>query len=195
MFWREIISESIFEISESFKSLHAICESGFSSFTIDGRRGVRGFLEKKFPEIPIQFCQFHQQQIIRRYNSRRPKTDCGRDLNRLSAKITTIRFELEFRIKLEVFKTLHHEFFYVKNVRFHFLHKKIRSSVRSLNQNLPFLFTCRNYPSLKIPNTTNSCDGSFVHFKEKVALHHGLKWHKKVKMIHFFLAQNSDSIS
>lgn len=195
IYWREIYSETIASINYALQGLESICEGGFLSFTIDGRRGARQLLEKKYPQVPIQFCQFHQKMIIRRYNSDNPKTDCGKALKDLVNQITWIKFEEEFAIKLKVIQILHKHFLLERNENNKFRHHKIRSAFRSLNTNLPWLFSCKKHPHLNIPNTTNSCDGYFSHLKAKIAIHHGLKWHKKLSMIHFFLAQDSDSIS
>ena len=38
-----------------------------------------------------------------------------------------------------------------------------------------------------IPNTTNSCDGSFAHWKQKVKIHRGLRKDRRNKMINYLL--------
>lgn len=49
--------------------------------------------------------------------------------------------------------------------------------------NLPWLFTFEHYPHLRLPNTTNSLEGSFTHIKKKIALHSGLRIDRKQKLI------------
>lgn len=39
------------------------------SIICDGRKGLFGL----FPEIPVQMCQYHQQQIVIRYLTHKPK--------------------------------------------------------------------------------------------------------------------------
>ena len=41
---------------------------------------------------------------------------------------------------------------------------------------------------LKIPKTTNSCDGSFAHWKGKIKLHRGLRRDRRNRMIETILA-------
>ena len=53
-------------------------------------------------------------------------------------------------------------------------HRQLRSAFRSLHTNMPYLFTYKNHPYLKIPNTTNSSDGSFAHWKQKLKIHRSL---------------------
>ena len=70
LLWEEIVSETVQVYSSFLDSLEA-AEYTFSGFVIDGRRGVRKLLERRFPQIPIQFCQFHQIQIVKRYIPRK----------------------------------------------------------------------------------------------------------------------------
>ena len=58
--------------------------------------------------------------------------------------------------------------------RWHFTHKRLRSAYKSLNSNVPYLFTYLQYPHLHIPNTTNSLEGFFNVFKSKIYVHRGL---------------------
>jgi len=66
----------------------------FKSITLDGKRGIMKLFSERYPGIPIQFCQFHQKQIIRRYITSQPKTLCGQKIQllmktlRSRAKIT-----------------------------------------------------------------------------------------------------------
>lgn len=63
--WRFIASETVAEISTGIDEL---AKQGyrFESVTLDGRRGVIKLFEQRYPGLPIQLCQFHQAQIIRR---------------------------------------------------------------------------------------------------------------------------------
>jgi hypothetical protein len=61
-----------------------------------------------------------------------------------------------------------------RNENGQFMHRKVRSAIRSLTTNEPLLFTYKDFPELKIPNTTNSCEGTFSQLKKKVDAHPGL---------------------
>jgi len=74
-----------------------------------------------------------------------------------------------------------------RNEKGQFKHRAIRSAIRSLTTNLPYLFTTKKHPELKIPNTTNSCDGSFGQWKYRVELHRGLKKYRRNKLIIYLL--------
>ena len=63
--------------------------------------------------------------------------------------------------------------------KWHYTHKRLLKCLFFFKNNLPWLFTFQDFPELHIPNTTNSCDGSFAHWKSKVKLHRGLSKKKK----------------
>jgi hypothetical protein len=55
----------------------------FKSITVDGRRGFIKYLKTRYPNTPLQYCQFHQKQTVKRYITNRPKTPCGAELKEL----------------------------------------------------------------------------------------------------------------
>ncbi len=160
----------------------------FSSFTIDGRRGVVQLLESLFPGTPIQLCLYHQKAIVRRYTTTKPKTPCGKAIRALMAQMTTLA-EPEFLARLHAIRHTYRDFLRERNEHNQFRHRRLRSALRSLTSNMPYLYTWKRYGELTIPNTTNSCDGSFAHWKSKVKLHRGLRKDRKAKMIDALLAQ------
>jgi hypothetical protein len=185
VYWRAISSETIAVIDESLSRLDRVGYK-FKSFTIDGRRGVIKLLEERYPNIPIQLCHFHQAQIIRRYTTNQPKTICGQELKQLMYGITKFSQE-EFETAFFELQNKYREFLKERNENNQFVHRRLRSAFRSLKTNLPYLFTCKKHPELNIPNTTNSCDGSFAHWKQKLKIHRGLKKHRRNKMVNFLL--------
>jgi len=93
----------------------------------------------------------------------------------------------EFEYAFLMLQRKYQEFLKERNENRQFVHRKLRSAFRSLKTNLPYLFTCKNHPELNIPNTTNSCDGSFAHWKQKLKIHRGLKKHRRDKMASFLM--------
>lgn len=186
LYWRFIQSETLHDIETS---LHHLVTQGyrFKSFTIDGRKGVIQLLERLFPTVPIQLCHFHQSQTIRRYTTNKPKTACGKALKVLISQITKLD-ELSFTHQLEQLHTQYRDFLLEKNENGQYIHRKLRSAFRSVKSNLPYLFTYKKYPDLTIPNTTNSCDGSFAHWKQKLKIHRGLRKDRRNKMINYLLS-------
>jgi hypothetical protein len=79
------------------------------------------------------------------------------------------------------------EFLKERNENGQFKHRMLRRAFGSLKRNMPYLFTYKAFESLKIPNTTNSCDGHFNHFKRRVGRHCGLKKKRRIKLIEFII--------
>ncbi len=89
IYWKQIDSEKLVYLAKCFDSLDE-CKFKFKSFTLDGKRGFIRFLENRYPGVPIQLCQFHQKAIIRRYNTKNPRTTCGQELNFLMKIFTKV---------------------------------------------------------------------------------------------------------
>jgi hypothetical protein len=185
IYWKEINGEKLEYLNQCLDDLIFLSYQ-FKSFTIDGRRGVINLLKRKFPNVPIQLCQFHQIAIVRRYTTNNPKTDCGKELKELM-KTLTISTREKFENNLIKIVKKYENFLKERNENNQFKHRRLRSAFRSLKTNLPYLFTCLDYPKLQIPNTTNSCDGSFAHWKQKVKIHRGLSKERRTKMINYLL--------
>lgn len=52
----------------------------------DGRKG----LSQAFNDIPVQMCQFHQVQIITKYLTKRPKSECAIELRKLALQLSRL---------------------------------------------------------------------------------------------------------
>ena len=153
----------------------------------DGRKG----LIQSFPEIPVQMCQFHQSAIIRRYLTKKPKLQAGRDLmdvlemmkhtdkESFTGALSAWFMDWEAFLKERTINNETGKSFYT--------HKRLRSAYRSLKSNLKWLFTWYDYIELKIPNTTNAIDGHFADLKNKLRNHNGLSLSRKIKFIDEFL--------
>jgi len=157
--------------------------------TIDGKPGII----EAFWDVPVQMCHFHQLAIMTRYLTTRPKTLAGQTLRHIALLIPKSNlYDMEFLLKawLDEYgeflkeKTYNHD-----TKRSHYTHKRLRSAHRSITKNLPILYTYQKYPELKIPNTTNSLDGSFAHLKDMLRIHRGMKKDRKLKMINEILAK------
>jgi len=190
LIWKEIETEKVEYYEELILTLQ-FAGVLFSAFVIDGKRGVLHMLIKKFPNIPIQYCQFHQLQIITHYLSRKPKLETGKELRRLNLALTKTDRET-FIKKLKQWHEEWEDFLIEKTInpitkRTHYTHKRLRSAHRSLKTNLPYLFTYLDYPELNIPNTTNSCDRSFAHWKGRLGVHKGLSKERRSKMMNYLL--------
>ena len=148
----------------------------------DGRKGLLNLI----PKIPIQMCQFHQTAIIRRYLTKNPKTEAGKELKefvKLLCKTDKESFSgglIDWYNRWESFlkeKSLNH-----KTNKTQYTHRRLRSAYHSLKNNMPWLFTWYDNIELKMPNTTNAIDGHFANLKNKLRNHNGLSIDHKKKI-------------
>lgn len=163
----------------------------FLSVTMDGLPG----LANVFNGIPIQFCHFHQTQIVRRYVTENPKLIQGHELLDL-VKVLTFTEEYVFAHRLQLYISRHRNFLNQKTTdpltgNSFFTHPRLRSAIFSLTRNLSNLFTFQRFPNLKIPTTTNCLESHFSHIKDIVRIHRGLSISMKQKMIHYILLNSS----
>jgi hypothetical protein len=185
--WQEIENERLQDMEAGLLHLRAQAWT-FSSVTIDGRKGAISLVNRLFPDTPVQLCIFHQKAIIRRYLTGHPKTLCGKELRALVAFLGFLSEEI-FMGCLDDLRDRYADFLKERNELGQFKHRRLRSALRSLRSNAPFLFTHQRFPDRGIPTTTNSCDGSFAHWKNKVKIHRGLKKQRRAKMIKFLLSK------
>lgn len=156
--------------------------------TVDGRRG----LFTVFDAYPVQMCLFHQLMIIKRYLTKSPKLQPSKELKAITKRLTTTT-QTRFTNKFQNW--------YVNNINFinektineetgkeEFTHRRLVQAFRSINKNLPYLFTYKNNPDLMIPSTTNSLDGGvFSNLKKLMSLHQGITKSLKTKLIDDYL--------
>ena len=182
LYWKEIAVENL---SAYWQGRTFLEKRGFTiqAAVTDGKRCARAV----FSDIPTQMCNFHQILIINRYLTKRPKLEAGKELRRITLSLTNSNEEKFSELLSDWFEKWE-EFLKEKTInpetgKWFYTHKKLRSAYRSLKTNLPYLFTYQKYPKLNIPNTTNSLDGSFSHFKSLLRIHRGLKRARKYKII------------
>ena len=123
---------------------------------------------------------------MQRYLIGHLKTDCAKAIRGLMVDMLRIS-EVEFLTCLHAIKRQHREFLKERTESGQFKYRTLRAALRSLTANSLYLYTWKRNPDLRIPNTTNSCDGSFAHWKARVKLHRGLRKDRRAKMIHFLL--------
>jgi transposase-like protein len=135
-----------------------------------------------FPSVPIQLCQFHLVKNVSKYTTKRPKTECGKELRELILELK-ISSEESFTNKYIKLKEKYKDFLSERNESGKFTHKRLRSAFNSIRTQLSYLFTFEKFPALKIEKTTNSCDGYFSHLKGKVNIHRGITTRRKIQLI------------
>jgi len=173
------------ETKEAYAGLRAFIEAkGFTltAVVLDGRTGI----PRVFGDIPVQICQFHQLQIVRRKLTLRPETRAGQELLSLVFSLAKSNEET-FSRGIETWFQNHASFINEKTYvlgtrRWRYTHRRMRSAYLSLKRNLSLLFTYQNYPALEIPNTTNSLDGYWSRLKNLLSAHRGKSRERMRKM-------------
>ena len=180
---QEISSETTFAYQEARSDLYS---RGFSFCAVvsDGRFVAVPWL---FPDIPVQMCHFHQQQIVIRYLTLNPKLEAGIELLDL-IRILPTTDEASFTDAFKLWCATWHTFLQEKTVdletgRWHWTHKRLRQARDSVVAHLPYLFTFQRFPDLNIPNTTNSLDGVFRKAKTAIGVHAGLTHARQIKLV------------
>lgn len=154
----------------------------------DGKSGLVQALSGRYL---IQLCIFHQCKTVRRYITKYPRLEAGKELLfimyqlKIADRKTFTTLVSNWHTKWKIFLAEKTE--NPISGRKDFIHKRLRAAYRSLQKNFHYLFTYRDYPELKIPSTTNSLDGTFSHLKQKVHIHRGLNTETKKKAIEAIL--------
>jgi len=194
LIWKYIESETI---KDYMYLTNELKDKGFSvrGIVIDGKRG----LFKAFDAFPVQMCHFHQKMIVQRYITRHPKLEASKDLKKIVSRLTSTT-EIRFINSLDNWYVQHEAFLNEKSInpttgKEYFTHRKLVAAYRSLRRNLPYLFTYKNYPELKIPNTTNSLDGGvFSQLKKLTKIHQGITKSLKSKLIDDYLVSYNEKL-
>lgn len=190
LWWKFVGEEKLRYYTQGFNHL---TNKGYtiSSVTCDGFRG----LINVFDGYPVQFCHFHQKQIMRRYVTKNPRLVAGIDLKEVVEMLGEVS-SCEFAEYLLAYINHYKKFLNEKTTdpttdKKTYTHQRLRSAIRSLQTNLPYLFTYEKYPNLNIPTTTNSLESHFSHIKDVVRIHRGLKRKTKEKVIESIMLNSS----
>ena len=189
LWWKEVTEETPAIYAEG---LWTLTQRGWdiTGAVIDGKRGMA----KVFGDMPVQICQFHQVKTVTKYLTRKPKTRAGWELRAIALQIarsdekTFILLLSEWHERWKDFLSERTPCSCCKPNRWPYTHRKLRAAYRSLNTNLPFLFTYQKYPNLHLPNTTNTLDGMFSQIKNRLAVHRGAKQEFRYKIIQKILS-------
>ncbi|WP_404811657.1 hypothetical protein ACIRNY_07215 [Capnocytophaga canimorsus] len=135
--------------------------------------------------------KIHQSAIIRRYLTKKPKLQAAKELMKV-VDLMIITDKESFEGALSLWFEKWEDFLNERTInpltnKSFYTHKKLRSAYRSLENNLPWLFTWYDNYELAIPNTTNAIDGHFADLKNKLRNHNGLSLKRKMRFIDEFL--------
>jgi hypothetical protein len=182
LYWKEIATESKAVYREARECLE---KQGFAiqAVVLDIKPGTR----EVFADLIVQACQFHEQQIVTRYLTTRPKMEAGQELKTISSLLNTLDEE-SFTGLLEEWHERWADFLKEKTYaedgeHWRYTHQRLRAAYRSLHTNLPYLFSYLRYPGLGIPHTNNSLEGTNSRLKQLINNHHGLRKWRRYKLI------------
>jgi hypothetical protein len=155
---------------------------------IDGKQS----LFRTFSEYRVQMCQFHMQQIVRRYLTLSPRMLASRELKELVGRLhkaDEADFKRDYQEWKEKWKdTIGHKSLH-KDGKMHYTHQRLRAAMNSLNFYLPYLFTYQREDCKGMPNTNNKIEGTFTDLKKNLNNHSGLTIENRKRFISgFFLA-------
>ena len=155
---------------------------------IDGKQS----LFRTFSEYRVQMCQFHMQQIVRRYLTLSPRMLASRELKELVGRLhkaDEADFKRDYQEWKEKWKdTIGHKSLH-KDGKMHYTHQRLRAAMNSLNFYLPYLFTYQREDCKGMPNTNNKIEGTFTDLKKNLNNHSGLTQENRKRFISgFFLA-------
>ncbi len=93
LIWKEVKNEKLSDYKQMYFQL---IRDGFviQSVVIDGKKGLREFLEKE--NVIIQYCHFHQLKTILNYITRKPRLQASKHLKLIIEFLTEIN-EKEFK--------------------------------------------------------------------------------------------------
>lgn len=176
-------------------AIAAIVTAGYTikGIIIDGKIE----LFTAFADYPIQMCQFHMIQIVKRYLTKNPKMNASKELM-LLCRYMIKSCEVDFVRDYEAWKKRWHDFLNKrtthKDGKTYYLHRRVRTLVHSIDFYLPYLFTFQKPECVGMPNTNNKIEGTFTDLKKNLNNHSGLTIdHRRQFIIAYFLKRKKVS--
>ena len=180
-------------IADYLEGVEWLERNGFKIYgiVIDGMRGLALALRR----YPVQLCQFHQIQIVRRYLTQEPDLEASRELLYLVKSIA----DMDKESFIGAFNEWHERYGDVLDERVHdkrlkgtppYMRPRLRSAYLSLKRNMPLLWTFYDYKDRYIPNTNNALEGTFSDIKTKLRVHSGIKKEMRKKIIEEYISRH-----
>ena len=168
--------------------LRSIEDSGtrIKAVVCDGHIG----LLQAITSCPVQMCQFHQLQIVRRLLTGNPHLPAGIELLTLTRNMFYMgkeEFISSFEKWCEKWKEFLDERTLLLSGRTIYTHRRLRTARRSIRTHLKWLYTYEENPQLEIPNTTNRLEGFNAQLKRALRNHNGMNETNKKKFIDSFM--------
>jgi hypothetical protein len=190
--YRHTDREKYKEIKEDLDNLKALGVR-ITSVTCDGHKAILKAVRKVFPGTLIQRCLVHLKRQANLYLSAKPKLPQAKSLLPITQQITRIKTQEARTLWLYEFYRWHEQNKAFVNERtrnletgrFWYTHKNLRATCSLLITALPDMFHYLDDPL--IPTTTNRLENYFMHLKDKLTLHRGLRFEAKRNFIKWYL--------
>lgn len=155
------------------------------SVTIDGKIGIK----QVFTAYPTQICQWHFQANLLRKTTLHPRTQLGQNLKYIATHFINQRWsKQQLQSAYEALNKNYTDFLNERNYNNQYVHRSLRSAMRTIKTNINHIFNFQDYPQLNIPNTTNHLDGGInPKIKKLVYDHRGLSKPRRNKLIKVLL--------
>src|SRR3989344_4369035 len=187
LWWKFVDQEKISYYLEGKMFLEDIGYT-IKSVTSDGFLG----LARVFTGIPFQICQFHTKKMCIRHLTSNPKTEQGQVLLALVKTIPVTNY-ITFKTRLQKYIIHYNDILSEKTYHpsgdWSYTYDNIKSALHTLSKYIDYLFTYEG--DLKIPKTTNTCEGYFSHVKDIVRIHRGMHRSLKEKVIDRIMLNSS----
>lgn len=181
----------------------------------DGGPGMHAALKTCWPNTQVQRCLVHLQRNIRKYVTKRSKTEAGRGLWGLALKLTKVRNASDAQAWTGVFLAWEAQFLHLTKERTYrkdtdeipswakpgqkwwYTHQKLRSAhqvfTRVIKSGHLFTFLEPALKTLRIPSTTNGIEGGVNAQMRLLLLHHrGMIEEHQRRAIEWWLYMHSE---
>jgi transposase-like protein len=180
------------EIAEDLRNLLSM-GLRIESITCDGHKAILKAIRKVCPEITLQRCLFHLQNMCGIWLSPRPKSPAGQDLKKIVGVLHRINNQGDklywnrmFVRWYKLYKPYIEEMsINPKTGRRWHKHKLLFRSFSVLRRAQPNMFHYLNNPM--IPKTTNGLESFFGHLKDNLSIHRGLTLKHRNNFIKWYL--------
>lgn len=180
------------EIAEDLANLLQL-GIGIESITCDGHKAILKAVRTVCPNVPLQRCIFHIQNMCRIWLTRYPKTEVGKDLMKLINILHKVENQNDKQFWIIEYKKWYFKHRqYIEEMSFNphsgrrwHKHKLIFRCYSVIKRALPNMF---NYlENRNIPKTTNGLESFFGHLKDTLSIHRGLTMEHKNNFIKWYL--------
>jgi len=139
-----------------------------------------------FGDIPTQMCIVHQQHLITRYLTKKPRLEPNIELREIAMDLWK-RTEKTITEWLDNWHTRNINRLYERNINKKCIHTRTIKAYKSLKRNMTYLYTFEKNPELWLPKTNNSLESINSHLKTKWSIHRWLREDRKDKFINYYL--------